>query len=273
MPSNSTNTLTIGEPDCASAIPFFAPLKKAFPQPAFRFVKGTPAELNLALEKGKLDVALTSSILYAQRPEEFLILPGVGISTHGPMRSALFFSDMLLDDLDEMTISLSGSSVTAATVMQLVLDKYLQYSVNYIAGWGEAEGYLLIGDSALRERLLDRYAYVYDVGELWRHYTEHSLVFSLWLVRQGVAEKKADLVALLQRSLLHSLESAQVEPESLLPACKHLSWLPKSKLLDHWSKIHYKLSEQDITGFKRLIEDAYEYDLIETLPELEYFQE
>src|SRR3990172_3907842 len=48
-----------------------------------RIVDGTPAELNLMLREGHLDISVISAIEYARRPDRYLILPDLGRASHG----------------------------------------------------------------------------------------------------------------------------------------------------------------------------------------------
>jgi len=93
----------------------------------------------------------------------------------------LFFSDILLDDMDELTVSLQEGALTSSAIVKVVLGRYLQYQNQFINGWGPAEAYVLEGDPAVRERMLARYTYVYDVGDLWRHYTRMPMIYYVWV--------------------------------------------------------------------------------------------
>src|SRR4030042_2585241 len=196
--------LRIGETPAFHYLPYFYPLREYYPRPEYRLVPGTPVELSLLLRQGQLEIMPAPALEYALAPQDYLVLPGLGVGCRGPLGMALLFSDILLDDLDEGTVSLSPASVSAAAVLRIVLTKYLQYTVEFQAGWGDADAFLLVGDAALRERNLSRYNYIYDLGELWRYYTDLPLVVSLWRLRRGIGPARGGVVRVLQRAPRYS---------------------------------------------------------------------
>lgn len=263
--------LRIGEIPYLECIPYFQPVREQYSQPGYRLVPGSPAELGAELRQGRLDAGLTPALEYALAPQDYLLLPGLGLGTRGPMASSLLFSDILLDDLDDSTVSISPTAVTAAAALKIVLGKYLQYSVEFETGWGNAEAYLLIGDAALRERALNRYNYVYDLGELWQYYTHQPLVLALWAVRREAAAAKAELIRLLLRSLGYALESSEQDYPALARRVKGYEWLDPARMVEIWRQIQYHLAPPDLEGLNRFYQDAEEINLIEQVPSLEFF--
>ena len=265
--------LRIGEIPAFHYLPYFYPLKEYYPQPEYRFVPGAPAELSALLRQGLLEIMPAPALEYALAPQDYLLLPGLGVGCRGPFGAALLFSDILLDDLDEGTVSLSPASVSAATVLRIVLTKYLQYTVEFQAGWGDADAFLLVGDAALRERNLSRYNYVYDIGELWRYYTHLPLVVSLWTLRREIGPNKSELVELLRRSLGYCLDFSEKDYSRLAGEVKGYEWLPQNQMVEVWSKIQYHLEPDHFEGLVRFYQDAEEIGVIEQAPTLEFFSE
>ena len=62
-------------------------------------VGGVPAELNLLLQQGQLDVSPSSSFEYARNWQDYLLLPGHSISSIGRVKSVLFFSPVEISEL------------------------------------------------------------------------------------------------------------------------------------------------------------------------------
>ena len=265
--------LRIGEIPYLECIPYFHPLREHYSQPEYRFVPGSPAELGPELRQGRLDLSLASALEYALVPQDYLLLPGLALGSRGPLGSALLFSDLLLDDMEESTVSISPAAVTASAALKIVFNKYLQYSVEFQTGWGDAEAYLLIGDAALRERSLARYNYIYDLGELWEFYTDQPLVLALWIVRREATSSKADLIRLLHRSLGYSLETAEQDYLRLARQVKGYEWLDPDQMAEVWRKMQYRLEPADLEGLTRFYQDAEETGLIEQAPPLEFFGE
>jgi len=265
--------LRIGEIPSLSYVPYFQSLREHYPQPEYRFLPGSPAEVGARLRQGQLDIGPAPALEYAHLPQDYLLLPGLGLGSRGPLPSALLFSDILLDDMEDSTISISPGSVSAAAVLKIALAKYLQYSVEFQPGWGDADAYLLVGDAALRERSLARYNYVYDIGELWRYYTQQPLVVSLWVLRREAAQAKADLIRLLHRSLGYALETSEKNLDRLSRSVKGYEWIQPAQIAEFWKKLDYRLQPEHLEGLLRFYQDAEEIGLIEQTPTLEFFGE
>lgn len=265
--------LRIGEIAGLHYLPYYHPLREYYLQPEYRFVRGTAAELSALLRQGQLDILPAPVLEYAAAPQDYLLLPGLGLACRGALGSALLFSDILLDDLDDGTVSVSAASVTAAAVLKIVLTKYLQYTVEFQTGWGDADAFLLVGDAALRERSLSRYNYVYDLGEIWRHYTQLPLVVAVWTLRREIGKAKSDLIQLLQRSLGYCLDFSQKDYSRLAREIKGYEWLSGNQKVEVWSRIQYHLEPDHFDGLLRFYQDAEEVGIIEQAPAVEFFGE
>jgi chorismate dehydratase len=267
-----TKTLRIGEYPSLGTMPFYFPLKHVFNEPNWTFVPGQPDELDAMLARGELDVALATPLAIAHAPHDYLIFPDLGYAGHAHVKDILLFSDLLLDDMDEMTLSLQEGHSVAAALMRIVLARYLQYQNEFIAGWGNAEAYLLAGDPALRERLLARYAYVYDVGDLWRHYTGKAMIYHLWVVHKEFPREKLPLMVLFQRLLKQAVAMARSDYNRLSTLLPGYDWLKKPLWVQLWSQVEYELMPAHFEGLHKFYEDCAEIGLIEEVPDLEYFE-
>ena len=90
---------------------------------------------------------------------------------------------------------------------------------------------LLIGDTALRERMNSQGLFVYDLGELWRELTGLPFVFALWIVTRQAAEKKAgevrNLAARHEIIYLSFANAWDLPRKSLLePLCREVLIVP-----------------------------------------------
>jgi chorismate dehydratase len=264
--------LRIGEYTSLGTLPYFFPLRKVFNEPNWQFVSGQPDELSSALSRGEVDVALVPPLTVAGKPFDYLVLSDLGYAGNGHIKDALLFSDMLLDDMDEMTLSLPEGSSTISGMIHVVLDRYLQYQNEFIMGWGNAEAFLLSGDSALRERILARYSYVYDVGDLWRHYTGKPMIYYLWIIKKRAMRKKKKLIIQFHRLLKQSLEVSRSDWSRIASLAEGYDWVKKPMFNQVWKKVEYDLSPGHFEGLNRFYEDCIEVGIIEDIPELEFFE-
>src|SRR5438309_7588132 len=83
-------------------------------------VTGTPAELNELLVAGELDVSVISAVEYARHADLLRLLPQIGITSDGPVKSVALFSRRPVGQLDGRTVLLSDSSRTAVALLDLL---------------------------------------------------------------------------------------------------------------------------------------------------------
>ena len=262
--------LRIGEYDSLGAVPAYFHLKSTFRQEHWRFAPAAMPDLDRALDRDEVDVGLVSPLLLASAPSDFLVLPGLGYAAARHTRDMFLFSDMLLDDMDEMTFSVPGEC-SASYMLQLVTGRYLQFQNQFITGWGNAEAFLLVGDHALRERLLARYAYVYDLGDLWRHYTGKPMVYLLWAVKKETFRRRREEVRDFHRTLQRGLELMRSDWAVTAAKLKGYDWVRSPQTITQlWTSVNYELSPPHYEGLDKFFDDCAEDGIIEEPPELEY---
>ena len=253
--------------------PYFYSLRKKYHQDFFQFVQGHPTDLNSLLRRGQIDVSISSSIEYCQSFDNYVILPELCIASNGPIGSVLLFSDIPLEDLDEMTISTSTASATGVILLKIVLGKYLQFNSQFRSSWTEADAHLLIGDSALREKILERYQYDYDLGELWKEHTGLPMVFAIWQVRREASVEKREQLIIFHRSLKSAIEDARKNWADFAQNMIGYDWISPEQAVNYWKGIDFSLTSQHIKGLTRFYEDAMELNLVEEIPEEIEFME
>ncbi|MFI5243200.1 MAG: MqnA/MqnD/SBP family protein, partial [Gemmatimonadales bacterium] len=63
-------------------------------------VSGNPSELNQLMASGQLEVSVISAVEYARESSRYLLLPDLGITSDGPVRSVMLFSRMPAEERD-----------------------------------------------------------------------------------------------------------------------------------------------------------------------------
>jgi len=265
--------LVIGEIPYLDCYPYFAPLREKYSQAFFAYYAGHPTDLNTALKRGQIDVSISSSIEYCQNFENYMVLPELCIGSDGPVGSVLLFSDITIEDLDEMTISLPPSSAAAVNLIKIILGKYFQFNNQFKTAWTEAEAHLLIGDSALRERALERYPYVYDLGELWKEQTGLPMVFALWIVRKEAAAEKREQLIILHKSLKNAIDDAKKDWSKLANRLGNYEWMSRKEIIDYWKGVDFSLTARHTKALLAYFHDAEELALIDAAPEEIEFME
>lgn len=156
-------------------------------------IRGTPSALVQLLRSGSVDCAIVSSI-EAFRGEGYRYIPGVMIASDGGVRSVLFISHKPTHEC--RTVALDPASNSGAALLQILMADLYHRDIHWIpCRSGEdprsagADGWLRIGDTALREEYHNRISngglYIYDLATLWKELTGLPFIFALWLVRPG----------------------------------------------------------------------------------------
>jgi chorismate dehydratase len=219
------------------------------PPASVEIVSGTPAQLNVALASGAIDVAPASSIEYARHSDTYRLLPDFVIASDGPVGSILFESTRSIEDLADRSIALPTASATSVVLLKILL--HFKYRIGARFHWfdqdsgtdpleGGSDAALWIGDVALR-RATPAGHHVYDLGAEWKEWTGLPFVFAAW---QTAAPCSRDaelrtLVALLHESRAYFHRNARRLAESW---SQHFSLAP-APLLAYWQSLKYSFDE------------------------------
>ena len=84
---------------------------------------GNPSELNRLMASGQLEVSVISAVEYARDAARYLLLPDLGITSDGPVRSVMLFSRVPAPRaLRGRRVLLSRSSMTSVALTRLLFD-------------------------------------------------------------------------------------------------------------------------------------------------------
>jgi chorismate dehydratase len=271
--------LRIGRIAYANCTPIFHALNELFPADVYHYnyVGGVPFHLNNLLSSGSIDVCPSSSITFSVRPDQYLIVPDLTISSCGPVQSVMLFSTLPIEELDDKTVLLSSESATSVNLLKILLRKCYSCTSSFVVTGEttlsvlmEAPAVLLIGDAALRAAKVSSDYYVYDLGEIWYQWTGLPFVFALWLTTRSAVDQHGDelhrLALQLRQAKLHALEHLEcIAADSL-----EKEWMGLDRLLDYWNVLSYDLSESHISGLNLFYQLAAELELIPSVPKLAF---
>ncbi len=270
-------TLVVGHIAYTNCAPFFHHLRAA----GFsgEIVSGVPAQLNRLLAEGKIDVSPSSSFEYARNWRDYLLLPGLSISTRGPVRSVLLFSPHRLTALEGSQIALTGESASSVHLLKILLHEFVGLDqVSYAVPEGQVEeiisqggSALLIGDRALKMAKSYVDGVIYDLGELWYRYTGLPFVFALWILRRSAALEKTAQVHALLSQLERSQQRAFADLLGLAQSVPERSWMTEAGLVDYWQTMSYGLDEEHLRGLELFFQLCYKQKLLPEVPELNFF--
>ncbi len=217
---------------------------------------------------GELDISVVSAVEYARDADRYLLLPDLAISCDGPVRSVMLFSRYPASELTSRRVLVSRSSMTSVALLELLFENVWRARPRFVAGDAEvtdivesndhnAEARLVIGDAALvlGTRHRDRYPYAYDLGQMWKEWTEQPFVFAVW-VAQRTTEVKAALVA--HAGLIASRNWGLTHLQELAAQAHEATGVKKEICTEYLSGLDYGLSYPHLAGltefYRRLVE-------------------
>jgi chorismate dehydratase len=225
------------------------------PPPA-ELVTGTPAELNDLLVAGELDLSVISAVEFARNTDALRLLPGIGITSDGPVKSVILFSRRAVGQLDDRTVLLSAASRTATALLELLSRDVWKIRPRFAQARTEAvdldglaalphEAVLVIGDAALLLAARHAYPYRYDLGEEWKRWTGLPFVFAVWAARRAAdAAAIARVHAALLASRNWGLEHRDLLAETAARSCG----VPPATCREYFAGLDYAFTDRHLAG-------------------------
>lgn len=238
-------------------------------------VDGVPTALNRRMREGSLDVSVISAVEYAADATRYVLLPDLAITSDGPVRSVMMFSDCPASELTDRRVLVSRSSMTSVALLELLFEHVwharpefvpADAEISDIADFGDDEhaARLVIGDAALvlNARLgtdtdgatHTAYRHAYDLGAVWKEWTGLPFVFAVW-----VAQRTVDVEQALQvhARLITSRDWGLQHLDVLAAQASLVTGVSKPVCLEYLSGLDYRLSYRHLAGltefFRRLV--------------------
>ncbi len=260
--------MKIGRIPYINCYPVYGAIDRGLVALEAKLVDGVPTDLNRRMAAGELDISVVSAVEYARDADRYLLLPDLAISCDGPVRSVMLFSRYPASELTSRRVLVSRSSMTSVALLELLFENVWRAKPRFVAGDAEvtdivesndhnAEARLVIGDAALvlGTRHRDRYPYAYDLGQVWKEWTEQPFVFAVW-VAQRTTEVKAALVA--HAGLIASRNWGLTHLSDLAAQAHEATGVKKEICAEYLSGLDYGLSYPHLAGltefYRRLVE-------------------
>ncbi len=245
----------------------------------FFFEDGVPSQVNQLLAKGKIHLTPGSSLNYALHADALVLAPHICTSCRTEVQSVALFSNLPIEELYGQNVHLTNQSATSVALLKLLFRAYFKIKVRYIQNEtfdsSIMPARLLIGDNALTEREQKRFAYIYDLGELWNEWQKMPFVFGAWSIHQSALA--VDYRALLNRFLEEvelSVKEFLKAPEPALDVWK--KHYPVSFSLEtlrsYYSVLDYTFSDERKESLSRFFELCADYDLLPSAPKLKFLK-
>ncbi len=165
-----------------------------------------PSECADRLRRGEIDVGLVPVIELARQPD-LVVVPGVGVASHGPVRSIVLVSKKPFAAIESFAADTgSRTSIVLAQIvaahMHGIRPQVRPYPPKLDEMLQVADAALVIGDPALRidtemTEWSGQPVHTYDLGAEWTKMTGLPMVFAVWGVKnlanpEGLADALAD---------------------------------------------------------------------------------
>ncbi|HWR03649.1 MAG TPA: menaquinone biosynthesis protein [Humidesulfovibrio sp.] len=272
--------IKLGRIGYLNVLPLHYPLEQGILTPewagGFELIAGPPAELNVLMDHGRLDLSGCSCIEYARHPEKYFIVPDLAIGSRGPVQSVLLLCRTRPEDLDGTTILASAQSHTSAALVDLLLRQHIGVTPRYETGDATAllksgqrpEAILCIGDEALNLRRHPDYPYRMDLGEAWREWTGLPFIFGLWIASREAVRTRAAEVAAGARLLIEAKKWGQAHLDRISAVAAPSSILTEAEMRSYFDGLVYDLGEEELSGLRLFYERLAGAGVIPAVPEL-----
>lgn len=220
-----------------------------------------PSSLTDRMAEGALDVALLPAIEIA-RLGNLSIVPGLSLSTIGPVRSVLLVTKRPLPEI--RSVALDPESRTSNALTRVLFAKVWKGDPEFVAGPREIDEALSshdavvrIGDKALFDPVPSGCTAV-DLGAAWTEATSLPFVYAAWAARPGVVDRN------LYRDfhLSRRLGGNQIEMIGLDYTWRGRQW-PSISIPYLRDTMRYRLGGPEVRGLVKFWDLAAEIGLLE----------
>jgi len=176
-----------------------------------------PSRLADSMRAGEVDIGLIPVAEYF-RAVDYGMIPGLGIVSHGPVRSVILCSRCPASEI--RTLAMDEGSRTSAALVRILLEKkhhirpqLIDFPIHAKEVPANADAVLLIGDRAMGV-IPQGFCPIWDLGEIWHQETGLPFVYAVWATLPGVPIHQELVFAFHQarefgRQRLHAIASRE----------------------------------------------------------------
>lgn len=275
MKKNQLENIRLGHINYVNSLPVYDAIFENEIEFSGQIISAHPSELNRMIINNELDISPISSIEYARHQEELKLLNGLCINSHGAVYSVLLASSCAIENLNGKKIGLTENSSTAQAIVRILLQNIAGFSCEFISvpfeKCGKLEGVdaeLIIGDAAFLYR--EKFAYCYDLAELWLNKTGKSVVFAVWVVRKDFAQNFPELVLSTENTLLESYH--KLNKKRIIEKAKRILHLNDSDIQNYFKALGYNFNDNMKDSLLYFYQKANECKLTPKCKELQFWK-
>jgi chorismate dehydratase len=277
-------TVRLGRIGYLNVLPLHYPLEQGILKAPdgidFKLVAGPPAELNIAMDQGRLDLSGCSCIEYARHADKYLIVPDLAIGSRGPVQSVLLLCRTRPEDLDGAEVLVSAQTHTSAALVDLILRQHVGVTPRYVTGDATAllkrgerpAAILCIGDEALNLRRHQDYPVRMDLGEAWRTWTGLPFIFGIWIASRRAVAEYGEAVRAGARLLIEAKRWGQAHIARISEVAAPESILTEAEMRQYFAGLVYNLEEEELAGMRLFYDKLAEAGVIPAAPALHFLE-
>lgn len=241
--------------DFVNSYPIFYALTHGKVSHSVEFVFGQPAAINAMLQRGEVDIALTSSIHFLENRADYTLLSDLGIGVTQAGMSVRLFSKKPLQELDGSRLLIPRESASSVKILKSLCTHFWKISPQYVFYEEASEGLLeqnspvlIIGDPCLC-LLESRKEYPsYDINEQFFQATKKSFVFAVIATRNDSLKSKFADVIETHRAIDDSFSWWKKNKHEVIQASSQKLTVGEPLIEKYFSILEYELASKHFHG-------------------------
>ncbi len=237
-----------------------------------------PSQLAVKLQQriGSLRCAFLSPIDYARHGGDYLIVPGVGVSSSSQSNTIQLFINPNVRNVHTLAVDIR---VTSEIILAKIIlaekfpnEKSLNNPLQFIPMLGQRDEMLRKADAALvvnfhPQNHVPGELFALDLVEEWNDLTGLPYVHGFWVGHEDSAGEDivAPLIRAKEQGVIHLAEIAEVI------ASEHN--LSRGAIRDYLAAFSYGLGEDEQAGLSEFLRYAYFHGVLPDVPDLNFFDE
>lgn len=157
-----------------------------------------PSDCAIKLINNQVDIGLIPVAEIPNVPNANIVADYC-IGSDGAVNSVFIFSDVPVEEIKTVRLDMHSrtSNNLAKTLLKFYWKKEVEYTSNQQA---KTDAFVLIGDRTFDQK--SKYAYVYDMGEVWKKFTGLPFMYAAWVANREIHQDfKNDFNAALKLGL------------------------------------------------------------------------
>lgn len=259
----------IGRISYINVAPVYYGLDRNLKPDWIEMVTEPPAVLNEKLARGEIVMSPVSSAAYAINSDQWLLIPGLSISSFGKVMSVILVSKYSMDKLDGRRVVLSEESASAASLVRLIFKKN-NIKPEIVTGKisrpsdirADTDAALIIGDAALMEPWGQSFGFVFDLGEMWCEMTGLPFVFAVWAIRKDFVSRFPVASKNIAELFNKSKQSGDMSTVEIIRAASLKTGLCLELCEKYFEILDCSFGEAHIQGLETFFKELYLHKII-----------